>query len=51
MNSTKNAHIYDVLDRSAVKHLIEQHLEGQQNRCLLIWSLLNVEAWMREVIP
>lgn len=46
MNSTKNVHIYDVLDRSAVKHLIEQYLEGQQNRRLLIWSLLNVEVWL-----
>ncbi len=42
-----NAHIYDVLDRQAVVPLIEQHLKGEQNRRLLIWSLLNVEAWMK----
>jgi asparagine synthase (glutamine-hydrolysing) len=41
-----NARIYDVLDKSAVEPLVEQHLEGQQNRRLLIWSLLNVEAWL-----
>jgi len=41
-----NARIYDVLNRATVKHLVEQHLEGQQNRRLLIWSLLNVEAWI-----
>jgi len=46
----ENAQIYNVFDRAAVKHLVEQHLEGQQNRRLLIWSLLNVETWMREVI-
>lgn len=41
-----DAHIYEVLDRKAVVSLVEQHLNGEQNRRLLIWSLLNVEAWM-----
>jgi asparagine synthase (glutamine-hydrolysing) len=41
-----NARIYDVLDRQAVEPLIEQHMQGEQNRRLLIWSLLNVNAWM-----
>jgi asparagine synthase (glutamine-hydrolysing) len=43
---TGQARIYDVLDRKAVSRLIEQHLNGEKNRRLLIWSLLNVEAWM-----
>jgi asparagine synthase (glutamine-hydrolysing) len=43
-----NARIYDVLDRQAVTPLIEQHLNGEQNRRLLIWSLLNVEAWLHD---
>ncbi|MFN3681759.1 asparagine synthase (glutamine-hydrolyzing) [Tepidimonas taiwanensis] len=38
--------IYEVLDRAAVAELIEEHLRGKQNRRLLIWSLLNIEAWM-----
>jgi asparagine synthase (glutamine-hydrolysing) len=38
--------IFEVLDRKAVTELIEEHLRGEQNRRLLIWSLLNVEAWM-----
>jgi asparagine synthase (glutamine-hydrolysing) len=38
-----NALIYEVLDRQTVSKLIEQHLSGEQNRRLLIWSLLNVE--------
>lgn len=41
-----NAAIYSVLDRNAVAPLIEEHLRGERNRRLLIWSLLNVEAWM-----
>jgi asparagine synthase (glutamine-hydrolysing) len=43
-----HARIYEVLDPAAVRPLIEQHLNGQQNRRLLIWSLLNIEAWMSE---
>jgi asparagine synthase (glutamine-hydrolysing) len=39
------ARIYEFLDREAVQALVSEHLEGQQNRRLLIWSLLNVEQW------
>jgi asparagine synthase (glutamine-hydrolysing) len=45
-----NARIYDVLDKQAVLPLIEQHLNGESNRRLLIWSLLNVEEWMKEAL-
>ena len=44
-----NARIYELLDRKAVTSLVEQHLNGEQNRRLLIWSLLNVESWMRQL--
>ncbi|MDG2989976.1 asparagine synthase (glutamine-hydrolyzing) [Candidatus Synechococcus calcipolaris G9] len=45
-----NAHIYQILDRQAVSLLIEEHLEGKQNRRLLIWSLLNIEQWLQEFL-
>jgi asparagine synthase (glutamine-hydrolysing) len=38
-----NARIYEFLDRSVVQRLVKQHLDGEQNRRLLIWSLLNFE--------
>jgi len=41
-----SAHIYQYLDRRAVEPLIAQHLSGENNRRLLIWSLLNVDSWM-----
>ncbi len=41
----KRARIYDYLDRQTVQELVNEHLEGKQNRRLLIWSLLNVEQW------
>ena len=42
----ENARIYEFLDRNAVHSLVQQHLDGKQNRRLLIWSLLNVEEWL-----
>jgi asparagine synthase (glutamine-hydrolysing) len=44
----QDAHLYRLLDHDTVTHLLNQHLEGHENRRLLIWSLLNVEAWLEE---
>jgi asparagine synthase (glutamine-hydrolysing) len=41
-----NAAIYEVLDYQVVKSLVAQHLNGEQNRRLLIWSLLNFEEML-----
>lgn len=35
--------LYQYLDADSVRSLIHRHLDGQENRRLLIWSLLNVE--------
>lgn len=45
-----NAHIYEFMDRSAVTALVQEHLSGTQNRRLLIWSLLNVEKFITDVM-
>ena len=39
------ARIYDFLDRDVVRELLTEHLEGKQNRRLLVWSLLYLEEW------
>jgi asparagine synthase (glutamine-hydrolysing) len=44
------ARIYEFMDRGAVTDLVGEHLEGKQNRRLLIWSLLNVEAYLEGVL-
>ena len=46
----KNARIYEYLDHNSVKKLINEHLDGKNNRRLLIWSLLNVESWMKQYL-
>jgi asparagine synthase (glutamine-hydrolysing) len=40
---TGNPRIYEYLNAESVRELIHQHLDGRENRRLLIWSLLNVE--------
>lgn len=39
----RRAYIYDYLDRDVVTALVDEHLEGKENRRLLTWSLLNFE--------
>jgi asparagine synthase (glutamine-hydrolysing) len=41
------AEIYQFMDKEAVQSLVDEHLQGKQNRRLLIWSLLNFEWWLR----
>lgn len=38
--------MYQYLDFDAVSGLVHEHLEGRQNRRLLIWSLLSFDAWL-----
>ncbi|PCK33610.1 asparagine synthase (glutamine-hydrolyzing) [Pseudoalteromonas piscicida] len=47
---SKNAAIYQYMDYDEVSRLVNQHLSGQKNRRLLIWSLLNVEEWCNKFI-
>lgn len=39
--------LYELLDFNAVKSLADQHLNGEKNRRLLVWSLLNVQEWLK----
>jgi asparagine synthase (glutamine-hydrolysing) len=39
--------IYEYFDRDAIQQLIQEHLNGRQNRRLLIWSLVYFEEWCR----
>lgn len=41
----KEASIYNYLDKSSVHKLIDEHLQGKENRRLLIWSLINFQKW------
>lgn len=43
---TGSPRIYEFLDRDAACALIDEHLDGEENRRLFIWSLLNVEHWL-----
>lgn len=45
---TGSPRIYEFLSRDAASRLVDEHIEGKQNRRLFIWSLLNVENWLAE---
>lgn len=45
-----NARIYEFMDQSAVEALLNEHLSGRQNKRLLIWSLLNVEQYLKDTV-
>ena len=38
--------LYCMLDPVAVQSLVAEHMSGEKNRRLLIWSLLNVQVWL-----
>jgi asparagine synthase (glutamine-hydrolysing) len=40
-----DAALYEFLDPRGVRPLVEDHLEGRENRRLLLWSLLSFEHW------
>jgi asparagine synthase (glutamine-hydrolysing) len=42
-----NPRIYEFMDKKTVQSLVDEHLQGKQNRRLLIWSLLNFEIWIQ----
>ncbi|MDU9404596.1 asparagine synthase (glutamine-hydrolyzing) [Pseudomonas sp. zfem004] len=39
--------IYEYLDKGSVTKLLNEHLSGQNNRRLLIWSLLSFDAYLK----
>ena len=45
--SNKQANIYNFLDHKSIEGLITDHLDGKENRRLLIWSLLNLEEILK----
>lgn len=40
--------IYNWLDRNVVHSLVNEHLSGEKNRRLLVWSFLNVEEFLNQ---
>lgn len=41
----RRARLYDYLDFGTVSALVGEHLEGRENRRLLIWSLIYLASW------
>jgi hypothetical protein len=37
--------LYEFVDAATIRSLVDDHLQGRENRRLLIWSLLSLEHW------
>jgi asparagine synthase (glutamine-hydrolysing) len=46
----KNSRMYNYLDKESIQGLVDEHLEGRNNRRLLIWSLLSFEQWLHNFL-
>jgi asparagine synthase (glutamine-hydrolysing) len=44
------AAMYTFLNPASVRELVDQHLRGEQNRRLFLWSILNFEHWCRNFL-
>ena len=44
----RNNHYGSIMDTSTVHRLINEHVSGEKNRRLLVWSLLNIEEWIEQ---
>ena len=42
-----SAKIYDYIDKKTAQNLINQHLAGEKNRRLMIWSFLNIDEYLK----
>lgn len=45
-----NSHINKFFDSKTIKVLINQHLSGKKNRRLLIWSLLSIDNYLKDIL-
>jgi len=42
--------LYEYLDKEVVRSIVGEHLRGEHNRRLFIWSMLSVGEWMKETL-
>jgi asparagine synthase (glutamine-hydrolysing) len=44
----QKSRMYNFMDRNSVEQLVQEHLDGRENRRLLIWSLINFEQTLKD---
>lgn len=46
-----NKEIYNFFDYKSIETIVNQHLQGHENKRLFIWSLLNFSEWFTQFSP
>lgn len=44
--SNSNARIYQYIDKKYAEKIVKKHTRGEENKRLLIWSIINFEKWL-----
>ena len=44
-----DSQIYNYLDKGHINKLINEHLDGKENRRLLVWSLINFDEYLNQL--
>ena len=42
-----NSLIYQYMDKKMVQDMFNKHITGEENKRLLIWSIINMEIWLK----
>lgn len=45
--SDPNSLIYQYIDREYADRMLRKHISGEENKRLLIWSVINLEEWLK----
>lgn len=45
--SDQNAPIYQYIDKKSAEKILKKHISGEENKRLLIWSIINFDEWLR----
>lgn len=44
--SNENSSIYEYIDKKSADKILKKHISGEENKRLLIWSIINFEEWL-----
>lgn len=45
--SLEPTELSQILEKETLTNLLEEHMTGGRNRRLLVWSLINLEFWLK----
>jgi asparagine synthase (glutamine-hydrolysing) len=47
--NNNSSRIYKFFNKESVREIVSKHMSGMENKRLFIWSILNIEEWMKGI--